>query len=547
MSLDTFLDSTHEVYDANRDLWLRNERRLRGGMEVIRHELERFDWEKKGGDHFDGRVRQATYVNFPRRMASTLVGQVASNAPEPDVGMTFGTLGEVDEGDDVPSPATMLWRNVDAKGEASSQWRQWWSDVQERAMSTGHRWVLVEAPATDPTGRTVEDEIRGERPYAVEYSPLDVPNWQWSTNGLDWIIIALHDTSAFVENGEFKQSGRRQYYVHFRQGYSDLDALAPNGTPPFSAGGWWKFDDEGDVIDDGRYDATNGQIPVTPLFYRKADEGRSGVQRESKVYIEDRQDEARLRPRMSHPGLTEIGQIAVSYMNLGSSGDHDAHEGGSRTVYLVGIGPGDHEKVVKQNEKGSRIIGVPSDSRGEKPEIHDMAAASASEAIEQRQDRKMKEARLTARDEFSFAPGDSGESKKAEFRQTRKPILVLAAENREEAEQNAIRFFEQRWDRSVNQPEGSVNWSQDFDLEQLISEIERVFTIVRKSGGRSPLLAGRLIRAAVRDAGLDSMFDEDEIDEVVGQIESSVERQEQATDAVLGPGPTPTPSGNGEE
>ena len=525
-----FLQLEHKVYQDCKDEWLMNERRLRGGLEVIDAELSPFEWEKPQGKHFAQRKRQATYVNFPARMSTVVVGQIADHAPKPGSGMSFGALGEYDRDAEVPSRATQLYHDVDAAGNQSSQWDQWFNGVQRRAMATGHRWVMVESPSSNPGQRTVQDELDGERPYAVEYSPLDVPNWQMRNGGLDFVVIRVEDTSAYIENGAVKQGGRPMYYLHVQRGYDVLDEIQPDTHEiPFSRGGWWKIDEEGALIDEGEYASTNGRIPIVALYHQKT---KGGTQ---PVTANDESDETPPKARISLPGLTEIGQIAVSYMNIGSAGDNDAIQGGSRTIYVSGITDKEHEVVASQQSAGSRLIGIPpGKTGGGQPTIYDMGSASASGAVEKRQERKEHEAELTALDVLGLGTAQSGEAKKVSYRNTRKPVLVLAAENRESAEESVLRLFEMRWAQSA--PSARIEWNMEFDLTATLQTIGDLFQVSRRSGAQSSTMTSNLIVAALRDSGLDAVFQDEELDTVRDELEASINREEQAIDATLGPG-----------
>lgn len=538
--LSALLTSEHPVYKDNHDLWLKNQRRLDGGEEVLECELNPFEWEKEEGAHFESRQQEATYVNFPRRFARKLVGQLSRKAPQPGGAIDFGTLGQVDEttqGSNI-TKATQLWTNADGQGRVSSSWPTFWNQVQKKTLATGHRWVFVEAPSGEsgsgPNGQlTQADERRGARPYLVDFSPLAVPNWHIGAEGLNWVVIRLRDTEHKVENGKYVQEETTKYYLHVRRGFDNFDHdHRYSDRFQFSDGGWWMFSDEGDLINEekgvgwGDYEATNGQIPMIPFFYQRAD---NTMRREGK---DDRH-------RMSRPAITELGQIATSYLNLGSAGDNDAFEAGSRTVYLLGIGQGEHEDVVQQQRLGARLIGVPFDPEtGKAPELHDTGSVSAGDAVETRQNRKMEEAQMQASDEIGITPGESGISKQRTFQSQTSPMLAQLAENREEAEQAAITFLEQRW--GASDPTGTVSWEREYDLESLLQSIQSLFEVLNTSTVSSASLESELIVQAVRDQGFDVYFEADggpSLDEVRQELVESANRRERLADATLGPGP----------
>src|SRR5690349_6645507 len=89
-----WLLSEHPIYKAQKELWAQNERRMRGGSE-IKQDLIRFDWEIEDGEHYRGRQNQITWLPFPDRYASLIVGHMMREAPKPGGALSFGTLGEV--------------------------------------------------------------------------------------------------------------------------------------------------------------------------------------------------------------------------------------------------------------------------------------------------------------------------------------------------------------------------------------------------------------------------------------------------------------------
>src|SRR5690349_525742 len=114
-----FLDNKHPVYEARVGEWRRDERRLRGGTDVLA-ELWPFEYEddpsgkdplvnpptstrdiilqdvtRPKGEQFRRRQGAATYLNFPDMFASSMVGHIIRRAPAFDQGLNFGTLGQV--------------------------------------------------------------------------------------------------------------------------------------------------------------------------------------------------------------------------------------------------------------------------------------------------------------------------------------------------------------------------------------------------------------------------------------------------------------------
>ena len=146
--IESFLQSQHPIYSDRYDVWKANEIGLSGGAKVVDEFLIPFEWEKKNGDHFESRQKQANYINFPDRYGGAIVGQAHEQSPTPGEGLNFGLLGEYNEDASRQdrSKATRLYESVDGTGLEASDWESWWSSCHLRAMATGHRWLLVEAP-----------------------------------------------------------------------------------------------------------------------------------------------------------------------------------------------------------------------------------------------------------------------------------------------------------------------------------------------------------------------------------------------------------------
>src|SRR5690606_25451743 len=109
----SILRKTHPVWEKNKARWARNEARLNGG-EAVKNELSPFDWERvsptssamteealaaTGFDaqesHYERRKRKAVYLPLPGDTAKKFVDTVASRAPQPQNGLSFGGLGTV--------------------------------------------------------------------------------------------------------------------------------------------------------------------------------------------------------------------------------------------------------------------------------------------------------------------------------------------------------------------------------------------------------------------------------------------------------------------
>ena len=502
-----YLHHVHPVYAAWANTWRRNERRLRGGPQLIRQELQPFEWEDVLGEHFQKRLGKAVYINFPLRMANGLVGTLSRQAPEPDTELRFGNLGLVNPEGGGVTKAQLLWRNVNGPGRSAQGWNAWWDEVHRRAMATGHRWIFATAPRQAPKNAT-EELLGGLRPFLVDYSPTAVPDWLMVNGTLEYARVVVRERDPGLVDGKWSSGYRLRNLLLVRKGCKRFGS-------EFELGGWWKFDEADKLVRDpehgdatGRWDRTGGEIPMFPFYY-EPDEGSPE------------------EPAMSRPGLTEVGQVAVSHMDLGSAGDNDAMEGGSRTLYLNGISPKNHGLVLRQEGRGSRLVGIPPDRAQEgtasRPEIHDSASVSAHGAIESRQDRKVQEASLLAAEEVTWAPESSGASKQAGFREVRSPRLALMAQQREEGQTNAINILEQLWDRDGRAPTGSAEWARDFDLLSAIENATELFQVLRDGGATSATLVEKVLERVLSQKGYLKGLTEEELDNIRAEIRASVE------------------------
>lgn len=503
-----WLDALHPVYRDWERVWERNERRLEGG-DAIKDELIIFDWETRSGEpgvgvtrpgeHYEHRQEEATYINFPEMLAATLVDHVMQEAPVPGAGLNFGQLGEVRRQADrngIPTAAELVYYNADGVGSDGSQWDNFWSGVTVRAMATGHRWLMVEAPRQSPENLE-QERLQGRRPYLVEFSPLNVTNWFYRDGQLQFLVVRVHvdepridETGKFASEQSIEEDG---YLLMVRDGFANLG-------PEFAGGGWWLFNSEHDLVNTGTWDLTNGEIPAWPHFYQRYD-GRRGA------------------PALSRPGLTEVGNLAVSYMNLSSAADFDAWDAAQSILFMLGVEPTNFNIVDEKIRSGSRFIPVPVGSETERPpELKDGSmGAVAAEVFDRRLDRKLSEARHLGVFGTSISPYASGVSKEAEFQGLKAPRLSTIASELEASQNTAIRFLELRW--GFRNPSGAVRWTRDFDLVPVRDKVTRLFTIERLAMMKSPTLGRIAMMAAARDLGV--MPDSNEEEQIESEYEES--------------------------
>lgn len=526
-----WLDQKHKVFETNEEAWRREERRLRGGDDVLQ-ELRPFLWEtmpgdrlemtddehgtrpsgitrrENPGDHYKARQAEATYLNFPGAFAEIMTGHLMENAPTPGSGLEFGSMGDIREDPSgQPTMAELVYRNVDGVGIDASQWMNWWTDVYTRALATGHRWVFVDAPRQAPQNDA--DRIAGLRPYLTEYSPLAVPLWHFEKGELQFAVARVWQPDVRLKGDRLEglDPTKRSYLLLVREGFDGLGS-------DFSGGGWWMFNPEKERMEDmeGDWQATGGRIPLFPLYHQRDSGG----------------DE---RPAISRGALMELGQLAVSYMNLTSAADYDAWDAAGSIQYIIGADPEAFNIVADKLAEGSKVIPVPGRRDGETPEIYDSSSgAVASEVFRNRLDAKRQDGVDLAALGPTSDPNASGISKRAGFAEMKSPRLANMASEIEAAQHMAVRFLEQRM-RLGTTPEGAVQWPREFDLLDVTDVVERMFRLEKLSGIRSPSVAAELLMTALRDSPLSTNGElmEKAAEEYLASAERSAERQERMT------------------
>ena len=508
-----WLDEVHPTYEAMKAEWAKNERRFRGGQAVL-DEVIRFDWEEPGGPHYQARRDNAIYINLPHLYATEMCGHIFREAPAPGDGLFFGTLGEVerDAAAALPTRAELLFYNVNGAGSDGTQWYPWWFATARRAMSTGHRWIMVEAPSSAP--RDFADEIAGLRPYLVEYSPLNVRNWHYLNGRLMMAVLVIPMRRPRLEGDRLiGNTPENTYLLMTRAGYTGFG-------DDYAAGGWWMFDEKKDRLLDpvtgqpvqGTWANTNGEIPLFPLFAERDDtEGADNT--------------------FSRPVLTTLGQIAVAMMNQESAADFDAWDAAKSVKYIVGADPAGFNKAVEMERAGSQMVPIATNAEtGQVPAIVDgSSSAVPSEIFQARIDSKMEAARMVAAMESSGTPDSSGTSKRMGFADIKAPRLADFAANIETAMNTAIHFLELRAGTARGAPQGMVQMPRQFDLRDVVDSVTRLLDMMSRSSIRSQTLDAKLILAAAEEEGF--IADDDERELIADELEEAAASAAQAREA----------------
>jgi hypothetical protein len=541
-----FLSNIHPIYRAWRNIWARNERRLAGGDEVI-VELQPFQWEDVTDDHYVYRQTQATYVNFPEEFALMMTGHLIRQAPRPQRELNFGTLGEVRTLQEITGDLTnaeLVYYGADGVGNDANQWDNFWASAQRRALATGHRWIMVESAMMGAMSK--QDILDGKRPYLVEWSPLDVYDWHFERGALQYAIIRMNERKPRVENGAFVTEGQQEqsYYLLVRRGFSALGE-------EFAGGGWFKFTPNLEPDGSNTFDMTDGEIPLFPLYYqRDAKPARRLIELSTLAGavtpppIAIGQKLTMQAPAMSRPGTSELGNVAVSYMNLASAADFDVWDAGSSLTFLLNCDKEGYNLAKAKMDEGSRLIPVPGNQEsGAAVGVQDSGnGVQVGQVFDLRMKAKIEEARQLAAREIASVPDSSGESKKAGFGEVKAPRLALMASEVEQAQNAAIWFLEKRF--GAPQPTGGVVWTREFDLLGLNEQIDELFKRETASGYKSPTLG---VKAMVMAAQEDGMIESEEERKVVeAEYRNAATRTEKVAEAAANAPPVPdtkTPPG----
>lgn len=512
-----FLDQKHPVYTAWFDRWSANEARLAGGDDVI-DELRRFEWEtdtSEEGFYFK-RQQEAIYTNFPDIFASAVTGHMLKLAPKPDQGWSVPNLGKVTGRSATPTQAEQVWYSVDNPSGAGAEWNQWWADVSKRAMATGHRWLYVEATKEASLNRAREQQ--GYRPYLVEFSPLDTYNWYINERDvLEFVIFRYADPGPLVINGYLAPPpiNSRGYLVLVRAGCARLG-------PDFEQGGWFTFDALKRPLDYETWLDTAGEIPVTILYYQRS----KGTP---------------LRPAMSRPGTTELGQAAIAMMNMTSSANFNAWDAGGGVDYLNGIDEDAFAEVERLAKLGGRRLPLPPNSE---TDVVPTVSPSSLGAVQANVFKAREDAIWAAAVRLGIIEaagqvggsgnGSSGATAEATFSAAQGPRIVWFAQNLSVAQNNILRYFELRY--GYTKPTGLTNWPSKFDLVPMVDRIRGFFETERLSGLRSKTVDSIAMTMAAEDKGL--IVDPNQRAQVLKEYEEASDLAHQAAVAAANPNPT---------
>lgn len=485
-----------------KDAWERNEKRFQAGEDVY-DDLRQFKYEEENNSAYEDRKERAVWPEFTQLVVEKFTGLLFQNWPDVDL----GALAEQDGG----RRAEMLRANADGTGaDARTLWG-FWQDEMAAAMATKYRWILAEAPEAAPA--TLADEQNGQRPYFVSFSPVAVPYWRYERGELQCIRIEETETRLKVDAGSVTEEEAVVHYVMTREGFEgwgDAETTQMNGAPDFSAGGWWKFNDEGEVIErggnrmEGDWSATDGRIPVARLYYER---GR----RDSK-----------------RTGISNLGRLELNFMDQFSSLMNHAWESGSGATAFTGVSKDQWQAIKDAGTLNAKWFPVPSDNDGGNVGVEVINGGEEPQAIVTALEWIMKLAMKIIARELTTSPDASGRSRQLQHLKGNSPRLANMAGNLEEAMTTAHRFLESRWTQTDS---FSVSWPREFDLRTVTEQAAEVFELFELVDAQAPSLFADMLTRAAREEGLLPSREDEEDEGLEQEIAESLQlgmRREQA-------------------
>lgn len=475
-----WLDAEHEVYAANKAAWEREERRYYGGDPVVDAELVQFDGETVAT--FEARKTWADYTNFVLAHVRAITGELSRHRPEIGAGISLGGMGDVRPRGEIvgrPTKGELFKYNIDGVGQDGSEFEPFMDGVDELAQVTGHRWLMVESPQGAGSTLPLRDVLAGQRPFAVHFSPLDVPLWSIVRGQLQFAVIRVETDEPRIVDGKFVDGSDKGYYLLVRKGCTALGE-------EFQGGGWWLYDSEKRLQSSAVWRWPEGDIPLW-IHYGQRSRGTAE------------------KPAISKSGTMELGQIAVALMNITSARDANFWDGCNPLTIFLNAGPAEMKALADQIEARGIYAGLPGqlDAAGNPVPItvHESAASVVPATVsEQVIASKFAAAREQSFQQLTSTPESSGESKKAGHAENKAPVLALRARERQQSENTLIHFFEKRF--GIASPSGSSQWPTDFDLDPLVEAVDKTIARLQLLAVRSPTLEAGLIQQAAEDDGL---------------------------------------------
>lgn len=505
--LGPILDSHHAVYSSHVNEWKREERRVEGGDAVL-SELVKF--ANEDDDSFVARQAWARWVNFARVHTTVLSGHLIRNMPIPN----YGALGTVRPRGDISgkqSKAELFHYNCDGIGSDGQSLPAFMDGVEQDAMATRFRWLRCEMPtgadlkairvrlgtvAVDadipeaPFTVTEEEEMAGFHPFWIADSPLCWTNWRFLNGVLMWAVgrIAIEPEQDFEGETPASTLG---YYLCVRRGYAGLGE-------DFVEGGWWKYDSEKVLVEQGDYSDTDGQIPMW-LHIGKPGHGTHE------------------RPSIGQSLTTELGQISADLMNATSEQRFNLRQAAKSVTFGLGMEPASHKRTIEQLGDGSIFVAVPGqmnpDGTYSAPTLWNSAeAAMASEAYGTVIAAAMVEAKEIMVRQIMAAPDASGARVEAEHESATVPLLTQLAGTFEQSVNTGLYFTLRRFGLTHEQASAaSLEMDRDFRLRDIVNDIDQMLGTMDKASVTSPTWKRLLVEQKGEEMDLMPAADKEQI------------------------------------
>jgi hypothetical protein len=477
-----WLDTKHAIFGTHETAWKREERRLSGG-DVVLDEVIKFGHEET--DSFEARKKWARWINFARIHTTVLSGHLRREQPLPEMGQ-MGLIRSRAEAQGQPSLAELFYYNADGVGSDGSQLPAFMDGVEQRALATGFRWLMVEMPSEETlaairlrAGRqpregevapTTEEDVRqGFRPFLVEYSPLAVTNWRFRDGVLVWAIIRIPVESE--RDFASEQVTGDGYYLLVRGGYTGLG-------DEFKEGGWWKYDASKKQLDHRRWDDTDGQIP---MWLHLGEPGNGTFE----------------RPSIGQSSTMELGQISADLMNAQSEQRFNARQAAKSVNYFLGIDTDSHSRVIEQLGDGQIMVGVKAsvapDGSIVVPSVwNSSAAALDTEVYKTIIDSAIAEAKEIMVRQVTSTPEASGVSKEAGFAEATSPLLARIAATAEQSWNTMLYFVARRF--GIARPTASIQLPREYELRNVLDSIDQMLVTIKETGMNSPAWVRSLVQ-----------------------------------------------------
>jgi hypothetical protein len=282
--------------------------------------------------------------------------------------------------------------------------------------------------------------------------------------------------------------------------------------PEYAQGGWWRFSPDKEPMGSGTWDSdTAGEIPMWPLFYEAA-AGTKDL------------------PAMSRPGITELGQAAIAYMNIVSSGNFNAWDAGKGIEWLAGVDEDGMDLANSSLKRGDRYIPLPpnQDTDATPQVFHSAAGQTSSQTFTDREKAiSFVATQLGMGEAFGQTQSrGTGATQSADFTKTQVPRIVKAAFNLETAQRRGLYWLARRFGVT---PDGSIQWPRSFDLVEVMDAIQSFFTVERLSGIRSATIDAKAMTMYAVEKRLISTDEEQKT--VLKEYEESAFQRDQLAQA----------------